>query len=90
MPKDVIGTRLSQVEDDEEDTEIKVEITDREQEFSKITDILLDIRIKFLGGEDMSFEDALLELQNELSRLSVPKVPGSVGGISGLPSTPVL
>lgn len=100
MP-DIVSDRLGSVEDDEE--KIEVEVSDREQEFSKVTDILMDIRDRFLGSDTMSFEDAILEMQDELAKLAPPRetparlpamppmgpmVPGGGGGISGLPVPP--
>lgn len=96
MP-DIVSDRLNSVEEDET---IEVEVSDREQEFSKVTDILTDIRDRFLGNDTMSFEDAILEIQKELTKLAPVKeapptmppmeamVPGGMGGISGLPVPP--
>ena len=88
MPEDIVSTRLNSTEDDEEI--IEQETTDREREFSKITDILLDIRNKFLGGDEMSFDDALAEIQDELTKLTAPGVPSGAGEIAGLPGPPVI
>lgn len=58
------------------DVELEDKPSDREVEFEKITEIVKSIRTDFLESEEMSIEDALKKIQDELTKMAPEEEEG--------------
>ena len=74
MAKDIIEEQLSTTS---EERNLEEKPSEREEEFSKVMDVVTIAREDFLAGEEMSLEDAISRIRGELAAL-LPKPTGQV------------